>query len=196
MLTWFWKGSDHHNSSKNLLCLFICNTPACAFAYLFCINDFILSQVEAENYSPMSVPANICKRLFIGFSANSNSYNSLSYTGSLQKISRLLFFPEVEQSFLFVWLIGTTGHLITDFMDCFLCPRNINRLFADDNRLPIPCGRCHFFTLKFLRITSFMWDSHMPHIMPSIFKVVLIIVSAPFVISERFLFLHYVSNDA
>lgn len=73
------------NSPKNLLCLFICNTPPCAFAYLFCINDFILSQVEAENYSPMSVPANICKWLLIVFSANSSSYNSLSYTGSLQK---------------------------------------------------------------------------------------------------------------
>ena len=35
-----------------------------------------------------------------------------------------------------------------------------------------------------------MWDSHIPHIMPSIFKVVLIIVSAPFVLSERFLFSH------
>lgn len=32
-----------------------------------------------------------------------------------------------------------------------------------------------FFGEQLLRTTSFIWDSHMPHIIPSIFKTVLII---------------------
>ena len=45
-----------------------------------------------------------------------------------------------------------------------------------------------FFTLKFLRIKSFMWASHIPHIMPSIFKVVFIISIPSFV----FIMLHLI----
>ena len=77
---------------------------------------------------------------------------------------------EMEKSLFLIRLTRIRNQLISDVLDLLFQIRNIERRFADDNGLEFT-----FFGEQLLRTTSFIWDSHMPHIIPSIFKTVLII---------------------
>ena len=81
----------------------------------------------------------------------------------------------MEKSLFLIRLTRIRNQLISDVLDLLLQIRNIERRFADDNGLAVFCRRVYFFGEQLLRTTSFIWDSHMPHIIPSIFKTVLII---------------------
>ena len=82
---------------------------------------------------------------------------------------------EMEKSLFLIRLTRIRNQLISDVLDLLFQIRNIERRFADDNGLAVFCRRVYFFGEQLLRTTSFIWDSHMPHIIPSIFKTVLII---------------------
>ena len=79
---------------------------------------------------------------------------------------------EMEKSLFLIRLTRIRNQLISDVLDLLFQIRNIERRFADDNGL---AEEFTFFGEQLLRTTSFIWDSHMPHIIPSIFKTVLII---------------------
>ena len=81
----------------------------------------------------------------------------------------------MEKSLFLIRLTRIRNQLISDVLDLLFQIRNIERRFADDNGLAVFCRRVTFFGEQLLRTTSFIWDSHMPHIIPSIFKTVLII---------------------
>lgn len=82
---------------------------------------------------------------------------------------------EMEKSLFLIRLTRIRNQLISDVLDLLFQIRNIERRFADDNGLAVFAEEFTFFGEQLLRTTSFIWDSHMPHIIPSIFKTVLII---------------------
>ena len=78
-------------------------------------------------------------------------------------------FPEKGESLFFIGLARGALDLIAGRVDRGLDGFDVQRLICDDDRFaPGVTGTA-------LRMVSLMCDSHMPHIMPSIFSVVLYI---------------------
>lgn len=82
---------------------------------------------------------------------------------------------EMEKSLFLIRLTRIRNQLISDVLDLLFQIRNIERRFADDNGLAVFCRRVYFLWRAALADYIILWDSHMPHIIPSIFKTVLII---------------------
>ena len=76
-------------------------------------------------------------------------------------------FPEKGESLFFIGLARGALDLIAGRVDRGLDGFDVQRLVCDDDQT--------FLTGTALRMVSLMCDSHMPHIMPSIFSVVLYI---------------------
>lgn len=84
-------------------------------------------------------------------------------------------FPEKGESLFFIGLARGALDLIASRVDRGLDGFDVQRLVCDDDRFAPGVRRGDLLTGTALRMVSLMCDSHMPHIMPSIFSVVLYI---------------------